>query len=105
MRELVSKAKEMERRMLPRDAAAKERDRLDQLEKIAQEQEGQEEIQKGQNCSYHDAATNADLTDVYAVENRFAADAGKDKVDEDADDDDVDEELDESECENPRQNL
>ncbi|CAH0490751.1 unnamed protein product [Peronospora farinosa] len=78
MRELVSKAKEMERRMLPRDAVAKER--------LRKSKKGKKRAKKDKIAAYHDAATNADLTDVYAVENRFAADAEEEKVEEDADD-------------------
>ena len=40
--------------------------------------------------------TDGDLTDVYAVDNRFSADAEDEKVEEDVEDGDDNEEVDES---------
>ncbi|UIZ23212.1 hypothetical protein KXD40_003550 [Peronospora effusa] len=65
---------------------------------LRKSKKGKKRSKRDKIAAYRDAATKADLTDVYAVENRFAADAEEEKVDEDADDGYDDEEL-ESECE------
>ncbi|CAH0490129.1 unnamed protein product [Peronospora farinosa] len=61
---------------------------------LRKSKKGKKRAKKDKIAAYRDAATNADLADVYAVENRFAADAEEEKVDEDADDGYDDEELD-----------
>ncbi|CAI5706815.1 unnamed protein product [Peronospora effusa] len=90
-RELVFETKATERRMLSKETAAKEPTTQD----CARARRARREPKKDKLAAYRDAATNVDLTDVHAVENRFAADAEK-KLDEDADDGNDNKELDES---------
>ncbi|CAI5721107.1 unnamed protein product [Peronospora destructor] len=118
-RELVyeAKAKATERRMSPEETAAKERDRLAQLEKkrvlrmhgadaddIDSDDAGKRMSKKDKRKAKKGKTpqlimmppTDDDLTDVYAVDDRFAADAEEEKM-EDAEDGDDSKELDESE--------
>ncbi|CAH0486823.1 unnamed protein product [Peronospora farinosa] len=119
-RELVyeAKAKATERRMSPEEAAAKERDRLAQLEKkrvlrmhgadtddIDSDDAGKRKSKKDKKKASKGKTpqlimmppTDDDLTDAYAIDDRFAADAEEEKVEEDAEGGDDNVALDESE--------
>lgn len=90
--ELVFVSKAKERRMSPVEAAAKERDRLARLEKKrvlhmhgadaddidsddAEKRKRKKYPRKEKSQFIMMPPTDDDLTDVYAVDNRFAADA------------------------------
>ncbi|GMF26175.1 unnamed protein product [Phytophthora lilii] len=112
-----AKAKATERRMSPEEAAAKERDRLAELEKkrVARmhgadddsdsEDEGTRKGKKGKKKSKKDKKpqiimmppTDDDLTDGYAVDARFNGDAEDEEAEMDAEDADDAEEQEESE--------
>ncbi|KAG6616381.1 Nucleolar protein [Phytophthora cinnamomi] len=107
-----AKAKATERRMSPEEAAAKERDRLAALEKkrVARmhgadeddsdsEDEGKRKGKKGKKKAKDKAPkliimppTDDDLTDGYAVDARFNADAEEEEADVEAEDGDENEE-------------
>ncbi|OWZ24060.1 Nucleolar protein [Phytophthora megakarya] len=112
-----AKAKATERRMSPEEAAAKERDRLAELEKkrVARmhgadedsdsDDDGKRKGKKGKKAKKEKKApqlimmppTDDDLTDGYAVDARFAEGDEEEEMEEDAEDGDENEEQEESE--------
>ncbi|KAG7387705.1 nucleolar complex protein 14 [Phytophthora pseudosyringae] len=113
-----AKAKATERRMSPEEAAAKERDRLAELEKkrVARmhgaddddgdsDDDGKRKGKKGKKGKKKEKTpqlimmppTDDDLTDGYAVDARFAGDAEEGEAEGDAEDGDENEEQEDSE--------